>query len=227
MKKWILLIGLLTYSSVGWSEVIVSGSMQCDVTSNSVTSLEKGKVEIYSGFKDLFGVGDPLTFSYSFEQHEIGHNIEVSLRDEPDRNFRHKYSGYYSEEHLTDRAWASVDYEVPKSFRYETTGSSLNLTDSIIEWASQDSYLLLRRYYQGDWEGLLTAHFSPGADTYPNSIQITSLDCRPITDSYHRILAPISETPTIKSLKDKRDKMIQEMTNDLEAIKKRMESKKN
>ena len=176
MKKWILLIGLLTYSSVGWSEETVL-EFSCKVTSQSVTHVLDGRTEVFTGYVDHYEVGDFLSFRGTFDGETLSFRIFDDKRPQ----------------NIFPYIWF-VDKSNIEPFDGEENGygKRLRFTDVLSEgsWSEnhirQEGFFDLRlfRYYKSDWDGLLTQVTGGRPDDPKHTHHVTSLDCKTIKNKF-------------------------------------------
>lgn len=165
----------------------VEGQMNCNVKSNSVTTIEEGKYKEFSGYEDSFAVGDDLIIIYK----EMRGNFTVTMEDpvrgdqfmtaDVNKNFpeRSFHEPKYSEGILVR---SKNDLFNP---RFITSSPEFEMSifanSEIISASNNLSSIELRRYYKNDWQGVFF-------NKVKLKLQIATLDCRHTKDSLNTFI---------------------------------------
>jgi hypothetical protein len=167
MKKWILLIGLLSYSSVGWSESDTT-VLKCEVKTNSLITIKDGVPDLYQGYEKGYKKGDELIVSYSWKESFNGKEVVFKVRDQK-RDTTNLFDVY--------------DKPQSKNSTIENKhGDFIVVRDSRIRVKTTFGDVELERYYRGDWSGLLVI------GPLQNEVTVSTLDCRTQLDGYESFL---------------------------------------
>ena len=170
MKKLVLLIGLLTYSSVGWSKDLF-GKFDCKVLDVKLTVVKEGRSSTYQSWKNSWEVGDEVTFSY-FNEYEYL-NFEVS-------HLRKGRTLWFSVMGPTDDT--EIHFPLNGGVNSENNHVDISFSSDHIEMSQiHGNFLLLRRYYKNDWGGFILISDFPNMDPM---FSTTSINCRHSIDQF-------------------------------------------
>lgn len=170
MKKLVLLIGLLTYSSVGLSKDLF-GKFDCKVLDVKLTVVKEGRSSTYQGWENGWEIGDEVTFSYSndyeYLKFEVNHprkgrilwDSSIGPSGDLEINFPLN-GGVISHDNRQDISFSSDDIRMTQQY---------------------GNVLLLRRYYKNDWGGFILISDFPNMDPM---FSTTSINCRHSIDQF-------------------------------------------
>ena len=182
MKLYFSFIFVLL-QTIAASAVEYEGRMRCKIIYQELVNLNDGRVEIYTGYKDSYKLGDELILSYTFSSFDdSGYNMYLELKD----NARDKivenivYIGAKGEKITVAPSgrvsfWNVIDF--PNS---PPDVESLTFTDDIIRvdgWGE----MYFERYYKNDFHGVIKNL------TSANSTHIIMVDCRTELDARDEI----------------------------------------
>ena len=176
MNKIILLIGLFTYSSLGWSNELF-GKFDCKVLDVKLTVVKEGRSSTYQGWKNGWEVGDEVTFSYSNDYEYV--NFEVSHL----RKGRTLWSSV-----VGPTSDMKINFPLDGSVISRSNHVDINFSSDEIQMTqttNSGNVLLLRRYYKNDWGGFILITDYPNMDPM---FSTTSINCRHSIDDYESLL---------------------------------------
>lgn len=174
MKKLILIVGLLTYSSVGWSYEIVL-DMSCQILGQSVHQVTDGKSSQYSGFKNGSEVGENLILRGVIDDSKLIFFLTDKVRDK----------NYIVMDSTSDRfkrvqgngIWGDDEYQISRIM----WGPNRITLKGILGEVS------LYRYYKSDWDGIFVDTRPRISETSDHSVHLISLNCRTKTNKLDQI----------------------------------------
>jgi hypothetical protein len=170
MRKILLILStLLIFSSPSQSEEI-EGEMICKVKTNYVVSIDEGVSKVYSGIEDSFSKGDDLVFKFYSDNLPGFAKIKLLYKD-----MLLASSSINNSKYSSDKIELS-DY----GFRYGPGRKRISFSsDFIIFTSSPNIEFRIKRYYKGDWSGIISgwtlSYDSIGA-------KVATLDCRQSSD---------------------------------------------
>ena len=156
MKKWILLIGLLTYSSVGWSsqyETNLVSKFFCKVKSSHIHVVKDGIPKDYTGYENGPKVGDEvwITVQYHKPVRPVQSVIDVTVVYPPTGEGLHGFSIYRSTLDLHEFPDRPVTI-----FDSSRSQVGVIVQDEIRLSTFHGEWLDLYRYYKNDWSGMIS-----------------------------------------------------------------------
>ena len=147
----------------------IEGNFVCNVKSTSVTKMENGVSQRYSGFIDGLEAGHTLFLSYWYGFNKKGDSvISISSETEDVTNF----IGVSSTDEF---------FEV-QSFGLYSENLKIWLTSNYLKAISLNGNIVLKKYGNRKWNGTYTSYL--GAATL-----VAGLDCRLAVNSYEKMLS--------------------------------------
>ena len=178
MKKFILLTFAAFIIATQTSAEILKRVMNCKITDQVILESNEGQPKRYTGFTNMFEVGDSLRFELASKSDAL---LYAELRDTVRNKAIIETAAEKSYREFTLRKNIFNEYaelqEVDALFVNRFTENSIELEG--ILWR-----LELRRYYKSDFHGIMVRKIF--ADLLAG---IATLDCRMVIDEFDEILA--------------------------------------
>ena len=166
--RFLLAAIIILTASAGLSDELMV-EMECTVTAQTILESDEGKPKTYKGFKGKYRTGDTLSLHFDNLYHP---DIFISLWNKKTDS---KVMDYYSEAEKNAYKEALISTDLI---------GSLYISEDQIFINNSSEKLNLKRYYKSDFHGIYVFHGLREATL----AQISTLDCRMITDNFDEIL---------------------------------------